>query len=177
MHVHKFIRKYKLGKYLKAEALSEATLGILRYRALKEGFHILPSHFKTTLAFNLAEKLPKGDKILKALNKHLEVVCSDEKPQAGTFPLSVYTLSRMGLLSLREEDTPEERGYIVGDVGIGGTSPLRRAVRESVCYSGRVEVARATLDQVKVKDIDTNLAVIKVCCRSQSKLRAQNVLL
>nr|CAD1821100.1 unnamed protein product [Ananas comosus var. bracteatus] len=161
LHVHKFIRKYKLGKYLKAEALSEATLGILRYRALKEGFHILPSHFKTTLAFNLAEKLPKGDKILKALNKHLEVVCSDEKPQAGTFPLSVYTLSRMGLLSLREEDTPEERGYIVGDVGIGGTSPLRRAVRESVCYSGRVEVARATLDQVKVKDIDTNLAVIK----------------
>jgi hypothetical protein len=34
---------------------------------VKEGFHIPPAHFKTILAFNLAEKLSKGDKILEAL--------------------------------------------------------------------------------------------------------------
>nr|XP_010935594.1 uncharacterized protein LOC105055471 isoform X2 [Elaeis guineensis] len=176
LHVHKFIRKFNLKKFQHAEALSKATLGIFRYRAVKEAFHIIPSHFKTILAFNLSEKLPKGDKILKALYKHLELLhgrflhhdaghdvvetSSDEKPQTGSFPVSLCTLTRMGIL-LHKEDHPEERYFLDGDVHVGETSSLQKAIKESVCYSGRVEAARATLDQVTIEDIDTNVAVVK----------------
>ncbi|KAM3298892.1 hypothetical protein ACQJBY_040403 [Aegilops geniculata] len=175
LHAHKFIRRYRLVGFQKAEALAVATLGILRYRAVKEGFHILPAYFKTTLAFNLAEKLPKGDKILEALYGQLQEHCSrfkggddlaaqgssDELALADPFPLSAFTLVRMGLLTLRKEDNPEERDFAVGDVQIGRTSSVQMALERSVGYSGRVEAARATLDQVKVEDIDTNVAVLK----------------
>uniref|UniRef100_A0A0D9WB63 Uncharacterized protein n=1 Tax=Leersia perrieri TaxID=77586 RepID=A0A0D9WB63_9ORYZ len=174
LHAHKFIRKYRLINLHKAEALSVATLGVLRYRTVKEGFHILPAHFKTTLAFNLAEKLPKGDKILEALYGQLKHYFSrfsgdedfaqsglDDLTLADPFPLSAYTLVTMGLLTLKEEDNPEERDLIVRDVQTGGTSSVQMALERSVGYSSRVEAARATLDQVKVEDIDTNVAVLK----------------
>ncbi|CAM0901723.1 unnamed protein product [Alopecurus aequalis] len=175
LHAHKFIRRYKLANFQKAEALSVATLGILRYRTVKEGFHILPAYFKTTLAFNLAEKLPKGDKILEALYGQLKQHCSrfrgnddlatqsssDDLTLADPFPLSAHTLVRMGLLTLKEEDNQQERDFAVRDVQIGRTSSVQMALEQSVGYSGRVEAARATLDQVKVEDIDTNVAVLK----------------
>jgi hypothetical protein len=81
---------------------------------------------------------------------------------ADPFPLSAYTMVTMGLLTLKEEDNPEERDLTVRDVQIGGTSSMQMALERSVGYSGRVEAARATLDQVKVEDIDTNVAVLKV---------------
>ncbi|CAL9042335.1 unnamed protein product [Musa banksii] len=172
LNVNKFIRKYNLRSFQKAEALSKAALGIFRHHALKEAFHVTPSHFKSILAFNLAEKLPKGDKILEALYNHLElmqvgyqnnadvVTASEEKPLAGPLPDSLYTLIRIGFL-LPKEDNPEGNDILVHNIHVGQTCPLQMAVRESVCYSGRVEAARATLYQVKVEDIDTNLAVIK----------------
>ena len=61
-----------------------------------------------------------------------------------------------------KEDHPEERYFLDGDVHVGETSSLQKAIKESVCYSGRVEAARATLDQVTIEDIDTNVAVVKV---------------
>ncbi|KAG2575697.1 uncharacterized protein LOC120642116 isoform X1 [Panicum virgatum] len=174
LHAHKFIRKYRLASFQKSEALSVATLGILRYRTLKEGFHVLPAHFKTTLAFNLAEKLPKGDKILEAMYSQLKQHCprfggsqnpgqsnSDELTLVDPFPLSAYTMVTMGLLTLKKEDNPEERDFAARDVQIGGTSSMQMALERSVGYSGRVEAARATLDQVKLEDIDTNVAVLK----------------
>nr|CAB3486171.1 unnamed protein product [Digitaria exilis] len=160
LHAHKFIRKYKLASFQKAEALSVATLGVLRYRTVKEGFHILPAHFKTTLAFNLAEKLPKGDKILEAMYGQLKQhgprfrgsqdfgqSSSDELMLVDPFPLSAYTMVTMGLLTLKEEDNHEQRDFAVRDMQIGGTSSVQMALERSVGYSGRVEAARATLDQ------------------------------
>ncbi|KAK3141144.1 hypothetical protein QOZ80_4BG0330090 [Eleusine coracana subsp. coracana] len=175
LHAHKFIRKYKLTSFQKAEALSVATLGILRYRTVKEGFHVLPTHFKTTLAFNLAEKLPKGDKILEALYGQLQEHCSSrfrgngdfaqssssELTLADPFPLSAYTMVRMGLLTLEEEDNAEERDLTVRDVQIRRTSSVQMALDRSLGYSGRVVAARESLNQVKLEDIDTNVAVLK----------------
>ncbi|URE22172.1 hypothetical protein MUK42_17112 [Musa troglodytarum] len=188
LNVNKFIRKYNLRSFQKAEALSKAALGIFRHHALKEAFHVTPSHFKSILAFNLAEKLPKGDKILEALYNHLElmqvgyqnhadvVTASEEKPLAGPLPDSLYTLRRIGFLLLKE-DNPEENDILVRNIHVGQTCPLQMAVRESVCYSGRVEAARATLYQVKVEDIDTNLAVIKLAFMSTLALLARVALL
>ncbi|WOL18217.1 hypothetical protein Cni_G27010 [Canna indica] len=173
LHVHKFIRKYNLKKFQRAEILSSAALGIFRCRAVKEAFHTTPSDFKSILAFNLAEKLPKGDKILGALYNHLElmrriyqnhsgpVTPSDEKPLSGPLPGSLHTLTRMGFPLLTKEYNLEENEILVGNIHVGQTCPLQAAVRESFCYTGRVEAARATLYQVKMEDIATNLAVIK----------------
>ncbi|PKA45965.1 hypothetical protein AXF42_Ash019726 [Apostasia shenzhenica] len=168
-YAHKFIRKFNLKKFQREEALAKAILGIFRYRALKDFFHIIPSQFRSTLPFNLAEKLPKGDKILEALNTHLEFLHSQRHSQpsfdvrmlSGPFPITIYALGVMGFVLLPNEQWPEGVELLGGDVHVGETSSLQKAIKKTICYSGRAEAAQATLDQVKVEDIDTNLAVIK----------------
>ncbi|KAJ0969984.1 hypothetical protein J5N97_022861 [Dioscorea zingiberensis] len=148
-----------------------AILGIFRYRAVKEAFHMAPTHFKSTLAFNLTEKLPKGDIILEALYTQLLLLrtgyqrynaesLSNKSPTA-LLPASLLTLSRMGLMSLKKPYMIEEKDFLEWVVRVGARSHLELALKESICHSGRVEAARATLDQVKVEGIDTNLAVMQ----------------
>ncbi|XP_073112677.1 uncharacterized protein [Elaeis guineensis] len=171
LQVHSFIRKFNLEEIQQGEALSKAALGIFRYRAVKEAFHITPYHFKITLAFNLAEKLPKGDVILEALYNHLELLhtgnqnhfvsdsSSDKKFQALPLPSSSYTLFKMGLL--KRKNRINKRDFLVAVVCIGATSPLEMAVKESLCHSEIAEAACATVDQVKVEGIDRNIAVMQ----------------
>jgi hypothetical protein len=172
--VNRFIRKFNLGDVQRAEALSKAILGILRYSAVKEAFHIAPSHFKTTLTFSLAEKLPKGDMVLEALYKnyfqlldtslsHSENESSVNKlSQTHSLPFSLYTLSRMGFVLLKREDETEKEISFCA-VCFGVSKSLEAALEESICCSERIESARATVDQVKVEGVDANLALMQVC--------------
>lgn len=125
----------------------------------------MPSQVKSTLSFYLAEKLPKGDKILDALYNHLETLFtgSESKPQpgpgSGPFPPAICAIQRLGF-GLSDKDV--EFSFYGLNID-GGPSSLELAVRRSASYSGRAEAARATLEQVKMEDIDTNVAVLKVC--------------
>ncbi|CAM0945100.1 unnamed protein product [Alopecurus aequalis] len=172
MQVNKFIRKFNLEDIQKAEALSKAILGILRYSAVKEAFHIAPSHFKTTLTFNLAEKLPKGDMILEALyNNYFQLLDTtlshlatesavNRTSKTHTVPFALYALSRMGFTLLdRKDETAKEISFCAVCVGV--TKSLEAALEESFCYSERIEAARATVDQVKVEGLDANLALMQ----------------
>ncbi|KAF7123746.1 hypothetical protein RHSIM_Rhsim12G0090100 [Rhododendron simsii] len=91
LHVHRFIRKYNLKGIQQSEALARAILGIFRYRAAREAFQILSSHYKTLLCFNLAESLPGGDMILETLSSRL-VLLNASTGQRGS----------VGLLSAKE---------------------------------------------------------------------------
>ncbi|XP_020572819.1 uncharacterized protein LOC110019491 isoform X2 [Phalaenopsis equestris] len=168
LYAHRFIRKFNLKQFQREEALSMAILGIFRFRVTKDNFHVIPSQFRTTLLFNLAEKLPKGDKILEALYNHLELLFARshdcdaiEDSHNGPFPFTLYALCKLGFKLLRSEQWPEERENLHRDVHVGEISSLQKAVKKTILYSGRAEAAQATLDQVKMEDIDTNLAVIK----------------
>lgn len=174
MQVNRFIRKFNLEDIQRAEALSKAVLGILRYSAVKEAFHIAPSHFKTTLTFSLAEKLPKGDMVLEALyNNYFQLLDTslshlatepavDKAPQTHSVPFSLYALSRMGFnLLKRKNETGKEISFCAVCVGV--TKSLEAALQESFLYSERIEAARATVDQVKVEGLDANVALMQVC--------------
>lgn len=170
--MNKFIRKFNLENVQRAEALSKAILGILRYSAVKEAFHISPSHFKTTLTFSLAEKLPKGDMVLKALYDNyfqlLDTSLShlvtespvDNRLQNHSLPFSLYALSRMGFILLKRKDEAQSEISFCA-VCFGVTKSLEAALEESICYSERIDAARATIDQVKVEGVDANLALMQ----------------
>ncbi|XP_077246409.1 polygalacturonase inhibitor (DUF639) [Tasmannia lanceolata] len=175
LHVHRFIRKFNLKEIQQTEALSRATLGIFRYRAVREAFHTLPSHFKTLLAFELAEQLLGGDMILATLSTRLELLNSqsqkhdvavgasskNEKLRPGLSPFSFLTLTRLGFVLRKEKHVAEGTAFLASDVCVGERNPLEMAVEQSQSNSSIAEVARATVDQVKVEGIDTNMAVMK----------------
>lgn len=172
LRVHKFIRKYYLKETQKAEVLARAILGIYRYRAVREAFKYFSSHYKTLLSFNLAEALPRGDMILETLSNsltNLTVASSkrssprnvDTKKQLVVSPASAVALFRLGFKSDKFADIYEET-TVVGDIRVGEINLLEMAVKKSLRDTGKAEAAQATVDQVKVEGIDTNVAVMKV---------------
>ncbi|XP_043701883.1 uncharacterized protein LOC122652256 [Telopea speciosissima] len=173
LHAHKFIRKYNLKETQLTEALAKSTLGIFRYRALRDAFHIFPSLYKTLLAYNLAEKLPGGDKILEILSSQLEqfnarmlqhddtmISLNDAKWKSSLSPTSLFALVRLGLLP-KGAYSDGDAAFVVRDVSAGEINPLELAVKKLKHDTGRAEAAQATVDQVKVEGIDTNVAVMK----------------
>ncbi|KAI7995161.1 hypothetical protein LOK49_LG11G00110 [Camellia lanceoleosa] len=81
--------------------------------------------------------------------------------QGLKLPVSVLTLHRFGLISEHWEDIDGEAFDAAVDVCIGEINPLENAVKQSKRNTRRAEAAQATVDQVKVEGIDTNLAVMK----------------
>ncbi|KAK4261638.1 hypothetical protein QN277_004604 [Acacia crassicarpa] len=169
-HAHKFIRKYNLEEIQKSEVLARAILGIFRYRAIRDAFQHFSSHYKTLLAFNLAETLPGGDVILETLSSCLISLTSiadkhvsgtiDTKRQPAVSLASVLTLARIGFISLKAADIYEEAA-VYGEVRVGETTHLEVAVKKSILDTGRAQAAQATVDKMKVEGIDTNVAIMK----------------
>ncbi|XP_070055883.1 uncharacterized protein [Nicotiana tomentosiformis] len=170
-HAHKFTRKYNIKEGQQFEALARAVLGIYRYRAVREAFKVSSSNYKTLLCFNLAESLPRGDAILETLSSRLTLMKSvgNHRGLLGSpsarrqviHPVSRVSLCRLGIISCKEVDIIGEATNLVGDVCVGEVNPLENAVKQSMKNIGRAEAAQATVDQVKVEGIDTNLAVMK----------------
>ncbi|XP_050119948.1 uncharacterized protein LOC126597215 [Malus sylvestris] len=171
LRAHRFIRKNNLKETKKSEVLARAILGIIRYRAVREAFHFFSSHYKTLLAFNLAESLPGGDLILKTLSSRLLLLNSGAaqhdlsgsphaKWQPKLSPVSLIALTQLGFM-LQKDVHLDAEAIIVGDVCVGEINPLEMAVKQSVLDTGRAEAAQATVEQVKVDGIDTNVAIMK----------------
>ncbi|CAI9097078.1 OLC1v1033383C1 [Oldenlandia corymbosa var. corymbosa] len=171
LRAHRFIRKYNLRENQVNEALARAILGIFRYRAIREALHVFPSNYRTLLCFNLAESLPGGDMILETLSNRLAMMKyssgrrdafgSPNVKKQSVQPFFLLTLCTLGIMSCNEEDFNREGTFRLGEYCAGEISPLEAAVKESKQNTGRAVAAQATVDQVKVEGIDTNLAVLK----------------
>lgn len=167
LHAHKFARKHNFKETQQLEVLARAILGIFRYRAVREAFQFFTSPYKTLLSFNLAESLPGGDVILETLSNRLALLNVDTSPRivkqfpTPPSPVSLLALSQLGFI-LQTNVNLDREALIVGDFCVGETNPLEIAVKQSISGTGRAEAAQATVDQVKVEGIDTNLAIMKV---------------
>jgi hypothetical protein len=173
LRAHMFVRKFGLKDTQKSEVLARASLGIFRYRALKEAFKFFSSNYKTLLTFNLAETLPRGDIILKTLSNTLMNLTSvsgkrripanvESKKKLTVSPAAAVALFSLGFKSKTATGIYEET-TVVCDIRVGEINPLEVAIKKSLMDTGKAQAAQATVDQVKVEGIDTNVAVMKVC--------------
>ncbi|KAL5066763.1 hypothetical protein RYX36_017650 [Vicia faba] len=171
LRAHMFVRKFGHKDTQKSEILARASLGIFRYRALKESFKFFSSSYKTLLTFNLAKALPRGDMILKTLSNSLMNLTAisgkqhippnlETKKKLTVSPAAVVALFCLGFKSKMAVDNYEET-TVVCDIRVGEINPLEVAVKQSLKDTGKAEAAQATVDQVKVEGIDTNVAVMK----------------
>ncbi|KAM3707032.1 hypothetical protein ACJW31_03G194200 [Castanea mollissima] len=115
-----------------------------------------------------------GDKILETLSSRLALLndgagianakrqstLSPTKQQPTLSPVSLLALSQLGFV-LEKEANLGGQAVIIGDICVGETNPLELAVKQSLLDTGMAEAAQATVDQVKVEGIDTNVAVMK----------------
>ncbi|KAJ1690707.1 hypothetical protein LUZ63_014862 [Rhynchospora breviuscula] len=160
-YAHRFIEKYNITGLEREETILKASLGILRLQALQD----LPQssnpilQYESLLMFNLCDKLPGGDSILETLANS---ITSRKKDKRGSnfYSLSPRAmLTNLGVVSGSEESTADR--LLVGDILVGGMSPLEKALRDSRVNYKKVELAQASVDGVKVDGLDTNLALMK----------------
>lgn len=152
--------------------LARAILGIFRFHAVREAFRVSSSNYKTLLCFNLAESLPGGDMIMETLASQMalitpsagqqEVSISPNANRRPIFPVALLTLIRLKIVSPKEGEVNVEATYFAGNLRVGEANPLEAVVKQLEQDTGKAEAAQATVDQVKVEGIDTNVAVMKV---------------
>ncbi|GMJ03413.1 hypothetical protein like AT5G23390 [Hibiscus trionum] len=165
LHAHRFARKHNFKESQQSEVVARAILGIFRYRALREAFQFFSSQYKTLLSFNLAESLPGGDVILETLASRLALLNVENSPRTvkrpqTSSPFSLLALSQLGFIP-QKYAILEGEALMFGDFCVGETHPLELTVKQSISDTGRAEAAQATVNQVKVEGIETNLAVMK----------------
>lgn len=163
LFAHKFIRKYKIVGIGREEALLKAVLGILRLQAIHDMNLVGPICREALLLFNLCDHLPGGDMILETLaslstSRELERTSSPRR--FGLYSSSasaVATSLGFGFGSIDHSN----HELLVGELAVGGTTPLEKVVNESRDSYEKVVLAQETVEGVKVDGIDTNLAVMK----------------
>ncbi|KAL8141839.1 hypothetical protein V2J09_014871 [Rumex salicifolius] len=165
LFVHKFISKFQLTGNARDEALLKAVLGIVRLQAIRDVVSVGPLRYDSLLAYTLCDNLPGGDLILETL---ATMLASRESERAGSPRVgNVYSVSALamasslgfGLGSTSNEEN--DCGIVVGEIVVGGLTPLEKAVKESRSNYEKVVMAQETVDGVRVEGIDTNLAVMK----------------
>lgn len=169
--MHKFIRKYQINGVEHDDVLSKAVLGILRLQAIQEINSSSPLRYEDLLMFNLCDQLPGGDLILEALANMSSFRERDRSNNYDGGGIGMYSVSSLAMISNLgflggSSNNINETGLLVGEIAVGEMSPLERAVKESKSSYKNVVMAQATVDGVKVDGIDTNMAVMKVCCKS-----------
>ncbi|XP_010264087.1 PREDICTED: uncharacterized protein LOC104602177 [Nelumbo nucifera] len=166
LYAHQFIRKFQIKGVQRDEALSKATLGILRLQALQEFSHASSVRGEAFLMFNLCDQLPGGDLILETLarmstSRELDRTNSSTA-KSGMYSISAFTMmSNLGVTLGMGSTVPNETGLVVGEIVVGEMTALERAVREARSSFKKVELAQASIDGVKVEGLDTNLVVMK----------------
>ncbi|WOH03399.1 hypothetical protein DCAR_0622796 [Daucus carota subsp. sativus] len=163
--VHRFMHKFHITGVEREEALMKSVLGILRVHALREIISAVPLCCETLLMFNVCNQLPGGDLILEKLaSMTTRKGERANEAKAGTDMYSISALSMASNLGFpvgSSMDSPGKKDLVVGEIAVGGLSPLRKAVEESRSSYKKVVLAQASVDGVKVDGIDTNMAVMQ----------------
>lgn len=162
--VHRFMHKFQITGVERDEVLMKAILGILRVHALRE-ISSMPVCCETLLMFNVCNQLPGGDRILEKLASM--TTRKGERTTEAKAGIDMYSISALSVASNlgfsvgTSSDSPTKRDLVVGEIAVGGLSPLKKAVEESKSSYKKVVLAQATVDGVKVDGIDTNMAVMQ----------------
>ncbi|KAL2934096.1 Lysophospholipase nte1 [Bienertia sinuspersici] len=163
LFAHKFIRKYKIVGIGREEALLKAVLGILRLQAIQDMNLVGPVRHEALLLFNLCDQLPGGDMILETLasmSTSRELERTNSPRRRGLYSSSASAVITSLGFGFGSVDHTNDK-LLVGELAVGGTTPLEKVVNESRNSYEKVVLAQETVDGVKVDGIDTNLAVMK----------------
>ncbi|KAH7437984.1 hypothetical protein KP509_05G099700 [Ceratopteris richardii] len=165
---HQFARKYQLDELGAGEALSRAVLGIARLKATREVTRCLPDKPESLLTFLTCEEIPGGDLIMEAIARSLQTGDTTNNGKNGISEKSrlyaktaAATIANLGATGAKKQVAVEDMVLPVGEFLIGELNPIEKAVIQSRDSSKRVELAKSTIDGVKVDGIDMNMAVMK----------------
>ncbi|XP_009626959.1 uncharacterized protein [Nicotiana tomentosiformis] len=166
MLLHRFLQKFKVDSPLESwEMHARTILGIIRLHAAREMLRISPPVPKNFLIFDLLDELPKGDYVLKELAESLKKVDTGHPCSASSI-LRSLNVAQLFVPSVEVKEINDNvRGKEINDniafpLQVGNISPLESAIEQSREEAKEIELAKATVEELKEEGIGNSVQVL-----------------
>ncbi|XP_075104534.1 uncharacterized protein LOC107821698 isoform X2 [Nicotiana tabacum] len=166
MLLHRFLQKFKVDSPLESwEMHARTILGIIRLHAAREMLRISPPVPKNFLIFDLLDELPKGDYVLKELAESLKKVDTGHPCSASSI-LRSLNVAQLFVPSVEVKEINDNvRGKEINDniaspLQVGNISPLESAIEQSREEAKEIELAKATVEELKEEGIGDSVQVL-----------------
>lgn len=168
MLLHRFLRNFKVDSPLESwEMHARTILGIIRLHAAREMLRISPPGPKNFLIFDLLDELPKGDYVLKELAESLKKV-DTRHPCSASSILRSLNVSQLFVPSVELKEIKKDISddITTSPVQVDHVSSLESAIDQSREEAKEIQVAKATVEDLKDEGIGNSVQVLMVGCYS-----------
>ncbi|KAM3269567.1 hypothetical protein P3S67_030449 [Capsicum chacoense] len=172
MLLHRFLRKFKVDSPLESwEMHARTILGIIRLHAAREMLRISPPVPKNFLIFDLLDELPKGDYVLKELAESLNKVDA-KHPCSASSILRSLNVSQLFIPSVELKEIKKEinDNTVTSPVQVDNVSSLESAIDHSRKEAKEIQIAKATVEELKDEGIGNNVQVLMGLLKPLKKL-------
>ncbi|XP_075097410.1 uncharacterized protein LOC107789737 isoform X1 [Nicotiana tabacum] len=174
--LHRFLQKFKVDSPLESwEMHARTILGIIRLHAAREMLRISPPVPKNFLIFDLLDELPKGDYVLKELAESLKKVDTGHPCSASSILRSLNVAQLFVPTVEVKEINDNVRGKEINDsitspLQVDNVSPLESAIEQSREEAKEIELAKATVEELKEEGIGNSVQVLMGLLKPLKKL-------
>ncbi|XP_059316945.1 uncharacterized protein LOC132067667 isoform X1 [Lycium ferocissimum] len=171
MLLHRFLRKFNVESPLESwEMHARTILGIIRLHAAREMLRISPPVPKNFLIFDLLDELPKGDYVLKELAESLNKVDAGHPCSASSI-LKRLNVSQLFVPSVELKDIKKEiNDNVTSPVLVDNVSSLESAIDQSREEAKEIQMAKATVEELKDEGIGNSVQVLMGLLKPLKKL-------
>ncbi|OIT38642.1 PREDICTED: uncharacterized protein LOC109239154 [Nicotiana attenuata] len=185
MLLHRFLQKFKVDSPLESwEMHARTILGVIRLHAAREMLRISPPVPKNFLIFDLLDELPKGDYVLKELAESLKKVDTGH-PCSASLILRSLNVAQLFVPSVEVKEindnvrskeindnirSKEINDNITSPVQVDNVSSLESAIEQSREEAKEIELAKATVEELKEEGIGDSVQVLMGLLKPLKKL-------
>ncbi|XP_055805355.1 uncharacterized protein LOC129874138 [Solanum dulcamara] len=172
MLLHRFLRKFKVDSPLELwEMHARTILGIIRLHAAREMLRISSPGPKNFLIFDLLDELPKGDYVLKELAESLKKV-DTRHPCSASSILRSLNVSQLFVPSVELKEIKKDINddITTSPVQVDHVSSLESAIDQSREEAKEIQVAKATVEELKDEGIGNSVQVLMGLLKPLKKL-------
>lgn len=161
--LHRFLQNFEIRSPIESwEMHARTILGIIRLHAAREMLRISPPAPKGFLIFELLDELPKGDYVLEELAESLKKadvvhLCSASSI-LRSLNVSQLSMSTTEVNKISAEGNPAA-------ARAENASSLENAIDQARKQDNEINVAQATVEEVREEGIASNIQVLMVSNR------------
>nr|GMD21963.1 uncharacterized protein LOC109156879 [Ipomoea batatas]GMD24891.1 uncharacterized protein LOC109156879 [Ipomoea batatas] len=158
MLLHRFLRDFEVRSPIESwEMHARTILGIIRLHAAREMLRISPPAPKGFLIFELLDELPKGDYVLEELAGSLKRADVVHLCSASSI-LRSLNVSQLSMPSTEVKEISPEGNPAVAQAK--NASSLENAIDQARKQDNEINVAQATVEEVREEGIANNIQVL-----------------
>lgn len=166
MLLHQFLLMFNIKSPVESwEMHARTILGIIRLHAAREMLRLSPPVPKSFLILDLLDELPKGDHLLEELCGSLKKA-DTRHPCSASSILRTINVPQLSVPATEVKEIDDKGSLLVQSQNV---SPLESAIEQSREEEKEIDMAKATVQEVKEEGIGDSFQVFIVSAHPSGK--------